>query len=75
MTAQIIPFRPRQPDSARDYWRDPAQALPRFADPFATFPVPTLAREPNSDLLAEIFGDAPISEQRLREIEQNYGEE
>ena len=58
----VLQFRPRQPDSAR------------LCDPFATFPVPTLAREPNKDLLAEIFGDAPISEQRLREIEQNYGE-
>ena len=58
----VLHFRPRQPDSARDYWRMMEQA-------FATFPVPTLVREPNNDLLAEIFGDAPISEQRLREIE------
>jgi len=67
MTAQIIPFRPRQPASARDCWRMMEQA-------FATFPVPTLARGLNGDLLAEIFGDAPISEQRLREIEDAYGE-
>jgi len=63
----VLHFRPRQPDSARDYWRMMERA-------FATFPVPTLVREPNSDLLAEIFGDAPVSEQRLREIEDNYGE-
>jgi len=52
----VIQFRPRQPDSARDYWRGPAQALPRFADPFATFPVPTLARDEN-DPIIKIFGD------------------
>jgi len=63
----VLQFRPRQPDGARDYWRMMEQA-------FATFPVPTLAREPNSDLLAEIFGDAPVSEQRLREIEDAYEE-
>ena len=63
----VIPFRPKQPDSARDYWRMMERA-------FATFPVPALVREPNNDLLAEIFGDAPISEQRLREIEDAYGE-
>ena len=71
----VIPFRPRQPDSAREYWRELDRALTQLCDPFATFPVPTLVREPNNDLLAEIFGDAPISEQRLREIEYNYGEE
>jgi len=65
--SNVIPFRPRQPDNARDYWRMMERA-------FATFPVPTLAREPNNDLLAEIFGDAPISEQRLREIEDMYEE-
>ena len=47
----VLQFRPRQPDSARDYWRMMEQA-------FATFPVPTLVRMPNDDLLAEIFGDA-----------------
>jgi len=54
----VLQFRPRQPDSAREYWRDPAQALPRFADPFATFPVPTLARDEN-DPIIKIFGDKP----------------
>lgn len=58
MTAVIIPFRPRQPDSARDCRRGPAQALPRFADPFATFPVPTLVRDEN-DPIIKIFGEQP----------------
>jgi len=53
----VIQFRPRQPDSARDYWRDLDRALTQLCDPFATFPVPTMAREPNNDLLTEIFGD------------------
>jgi len=63
----VLQFRPRQPASARDYRRMMERA-------FATFPVPTLARMPNDDLLAEIFGDAPVSEQRLQEIEDMYEE-
>jgi len=55
----VLQFRLRQPDSARDYWRDLELALMGLCNPFATFPVPTLAREPNNDLLAEIFGEQP----------------
>ena len=54
----VIPFRPRQPDSARDYWRDLDRALTQLSDPFATFPVPTLARDEN-DPIIKIFGDKP----------------
>jgi len=53
----VLQLRPRQPDSARQQLRDIEMALPLQMNPFATFPVPTLAREPNNDLLTEIFGD------------------
>jgi len=45
----VIQFRPRQPDSARDYWRMMEQA-------FATFPVPTLASDEEYPTV-KIFGD------------------
>jgi len=54
----VLPFRPHQPDSARDYWRELELALTGLCNPFATFPVPTLVRDEN-DPIIKIFGDKP----------------